>query len=645
MKRVIIKNISHEIENGKYPAKEIIGDEIIILSDIFCDGHFNLSASLFLKHSLEKKWTEQFMTLVSNDRWKGICSPKKTGIYFFYIEGGINHFNTWKSDLSKKLSGGNEISLDLEIGKQFFEEQIKNSKGKIGKLLVKLYKEYISLIENQNEKLFSVIEKAADIFRQSRNKIYSTKSEILKIEVASEKHCFSTWYELFPRSASSIPNKHGTFDDVIKLLPAIADQGFDVLYFPPIHPIGTTNRKGKNNSLSALQEDVGSPWAIGNKDGGHKSINSHLGTMTGFKKLLRAARKHNIEVALDIAFQCSPDHPYIKEHPEWFKWRPDGTIQFAENPPKKYEDIVPFNFETSEWKTLWQELKSIIEFWADAGVTIFRVDNPHTKSLPFWQWVIHEIKNKNVDIIFLAEAFTRPRIMEQLALAGFDQSYTYFTWRNTKDELEEYMNELTKSKMKYYFRPNFWPNTPDILPPYISNGGENAHIIRLILAATLSSNYGIYGPPFEAGLTESIKDKEEYIDNEKYEIKNWNWNRYTKIKEVIRRVNKIRYDNKALQRTNNISFARTNNENIICYVKQSADNVLIIAVNLDPHNTQEAQVVLPMQELLSETIHEFRIHDLLSGDKFIWRKENNFVRLNPYDLPAHIFKVQQISVE
>jgi starch synthase (maltosyl-transferring) len=418
--------------------------------------------------------------------------------------------------------------------------------------------------------------------------------------------------------------------------------GFDTLYFPPIHPIGEEKRKGKNNSLTAGREDPGSPWAIGNRLGGHKAIHPELGTLKDFQDLIAEARKLDIEIAMDIAYQCAPDHPYVKEHPQWFKWRPDGTVQYAENPPKKYEDILPFNFETEDWKNLWQELRSVIEYWIDKGVTVFRIDNPHTKSFAFWEWMIGEVRAKFPEVIFLAEAFTRPRIMERLAKAGFNQSYTYFTWRNTKKELEEYMTELTKTDMRYYFRPNFWPNTPDILPPEITFGGEVAHIRRLILAATLSSNYGLYGPVYEFGFTQPMHGKEEYIDNEKYELKHWDWNQYTRIKELITRVNRIRKQNTALQDTYNIEFAETTNEQIICYTKRDkrTGNLLVIAVNLDDHNTQSAQVKLPMEKIGLSWSEPYTVRDLLSGDKCKWQGEWNYVQLNPYEMPAHILRVE-----
>jgi starch synthase (maltosyl-transferring) len=643
MKRVIIKNISHDIENGKYPAKGIIGDEIFIYADIFSDGHDDLSGSLLVKKIKDRTWKEFPMEFISNDRWKSYFIPLKVGKYVFSIEGWINHFATWQKGLIKKFNAGKDISIDIKIGFEIFNDYEAISKGAKAKEINNLKEDFIKHTQKPSKELFLSLENAASIMNSVRDVKSSTIHSPLELEIGRLKSRFSTWYEIFPRSTSLVEKKHGTFADVLPLLPLIAEQGFDTLYFPPIHPIGVKHRKGKNNSLTTEKNDPGSPWAIGSKEGGHKSIHPELGNLNDFKNVLLTAKKFDIEIALDIAFQCSPDHPYITEHPQWFKWRPDGTIQYAENPPKKYEDIVPFDFETKDWEALWEELKSIVDYWIKVGVTIFRVDNPHTKSLPFWQWMISEIRKKNPDIIFLAEAFTRPRIMEELALSGFDQSYTYFTWRNTKEELEEYLRELSTSKMKYFFRPNFWPNTPDILPPFLTDGGENAHLIRLILAATLSSNYGIYGPVYEFGMTQPMAGKEEYIDNEKYEIKNWDWNKYTKIKEVIGRINTIRKENTALQYTDNIHFATTTNSSIICYGKKSPaeKNIIITAVNLDPFQIQEAIVNIPLENLGIKAEKEFIVRDLLSGDKYRWKGKSNYVKLNPFDLPAHVFRVEQ----
>jgi starch synthase (maltosyl-transferring) len=452
---------------------------------------------------------------------------------------------------------------------------------------------------------------------------------------------FSSWYELFQRSESPEPGRHGSFKVVKALLPRISALGFDVLYFPPIHPIGRLKRKGRNNSLTAAESDPGSPWAIGNELGGHKAIHPELGTLKDFKDLVGAAKKAGIEIALDIAFQCAPDHPWVKEHPQWFRWRPDGTVQYAENPPKKYEDILPLHFETEDWQSLWQELKSVFDYWIAQGVSVFRIDNPHTKSFAFWEWVIGAIRREHPEAIFLAEAFTRPRLMERLAKSGYTQSYTYFTWRNTKRELEEYLTELTKTDKRHYMRPNFWPNTPDILHHELTVGGEQIHLIRFILAATLSSNYGLYGPVYEFGINEQYPGKEEYIDNEKYEIRHWDWRRLTKTAEVIARVNRIRRQNPALQATDNIEFVHTTNDQVICYVKRDAasGNTLIIAVNMDPHQTQGAHVHIPPNLLGLQDAYSYNIKDLLSGDSYTWHGDTNYVQLNPHDMPAHIFEV------
>jgi starch synthase (maltosyl-transferring) len=418
--------------------------------------------------------------------------------------------------------------------------------------------------------------------------------------------------------------------------------GFDIIYFPPIHPIGKLHRKGLNNSVTANPGDPGSPWAIGSDEGGHKAIHPQLGNMKDFTGLVKVAKEAGIEIALDLALQCAPDHPYVKEHPKWFKWRPDGTVQYAENPPKKYQDILPINFENEDWENLWQELKSIFDFWIDKGVKIFRVDNPHTKPFNFWEWLIREVRNVHPEIIFLAEAFTRPRIMEQLGKIGFNQSYTYFTWRTTSEEIISYMHELTKTERSNYYRPNFWPNTPDILPPHLVTGGEPAHILRVILAATLSSNYGLYGPVYEFGLNVPFPGKEEYIDSEKYEFKHWDWDSNTRTRDIIRMINHIRRENPALQETNNISFGSSENSQIICYGKTTDDysNQMIMVVNLDPYNIQRTMVKLPLYELGIPYDRPFWVRDLISGSKYQWQGERNYVELNPHVLPAHVLRVE-----
>jgi len=640
-KRVIISNVLPSVDEGRFAAKTIINRGTEISADIFTDGHDEVVAAILLRHSSEKQWKEFPLSLVNNDRWVYWFTPSKLGLYQFKIMAWVDDFGSWLNGLEKKFNAGQDIHIELQIGIQIVEEALAHSSGK-SKVQLQQWIDGMNAVEGTAEKFNYVIQNPIkDILSKCRNKSRVNQyPHVFELMVEREKAGFSAWYELFPRSAATDAGSHGTFNDVIKVLPRIAHMGFDVVYFPPIHPIGELNRKGKNNALTANADDPGSPWAIGSRDGGHKAIHPQLGTLKDFKKLIEEGKKLGLEVAMDIAFQCAPDHPYVQQHPKWFKWRPDGTVQHAENPPKKYEDILPFNFESEDWEGLWQELKSVIEYWIKSGVDIFRVDNPHTKAIPFWEWVIKEIKNEYPETIFLAEAFTRPRIMEHLAKIGFTQSYTYFTWRHSKWELETYMKELTQTDLKYYFRPNLWPNTPDILTPELANSKENGHILRLILAATLSSNYGIYGPVYEMNIDDEMPGKEEYNHNEKYEIKHWNWDFYTKTYELMIRINKIRKENAAFQLTDNLVFAETTNDQIICYVKHDlkAGSICIIAVNLDPFHTQSANVKMPVIENYqwSDTVG---VSDLLSGDKYQWNNNWNYVELNPYEMPAHIFKV------
>ncbi|MEJ7560322.1 MAG: alpha-1,4-glucan--maltose-1-phosphate maltosyltransferase [Pedobacter sp.] len=640
--RVVISHVSPEIDNGQFPGKTAVNETIIISADIYSDGHDELSASVYIRKVSQKKWTEIPLKFISNDHWTINLIPDQVGIYEFRIEAWIDHYKTWKHGLVKKKGAGQDITVELQIGAQLIKDAEVNLK------LPKLAQWHASLLDSTKQEQaydLAISDEVAEIMYKYRiSEQITVYPRTLKIEVERKRAAYSTWYELFPRSTALEGRDHGTFNDVIPILPRIAKLGFDVLYFPPIHPIGEKNRKGKNNSLTALETDPGSPWAIGNRLGGHKAIHPALGTLKDFKKLLQEANRHGIEIAMDIAYQCAPDHPYVKEHPQWFKWRPDGTVQYAENPPKRYEDILPFNFETDDWENLWKELKSVIDYWVDAGVTIFRIDNPHTKAFRFWEWMIAEVRKAHPEVLFLAEAFTRPRIMERLGKAGFNQSYTYFTWRNTKKELEEYMTQLTKTDQRYYFRPNFWPNTPDILPPELTLGGENAHIMRVILAATLSSNYGIYGPVYEFGINQPHGAKEEYVDNEKYEIKHWDWEATTRIGEIITRVNRIRKENAALQSTWNIELAESDNDQIICYAKkdQQTSNLLVIVVNLDVFNSQSGHVRIPLERLNLPSLTNFKVTDLLSGETYEWNSDWNYVQLDPHRMPAHIFKVEHL---
>jgi starch synthase (maltosyl-transferring) len=639
--RVIISHVSPEVENGRFPSKAAVEEPVVISAVIICDGHDELSASIYLRNTREKKWMELPMVQQVNDRWEATFVPGKTGRYEFRLEAWVDHYKTWQNALVKKQADGQDLAVELKIGADLMARTPGPANNKIKPWQAMLTKpadvaQAVALATSE-----AVL---AEMYKWRDPEMITAYPLTLTIDVERKKAAYSSWYELFPRSAAKQHDTHGTFNDVIALLPRIAKMGFDVLYLPPIHPIGEKNRKGKNNTLKALDTDPGSPWAIGSRLGGHKSVHPQLGSLADFKTLINEARKINIEVALDIAFQCAPDHPYVKEHPQWFNWRPDGTVQYAENPPKKYEDILPFNFETDDWENLWAELKSVIDFWISAGVAIFRIDNPHTKSFRFWEWLIAEVRQAHPEIIFLAEAFTRPRLMERLAKAGFNQSYSYFTWRTGKKELEEYITELAKTDMRYFFRPNFWPNTPDILPPVLTKGGENAHLMRVILAATLSSNYGIYGPVYEFGINQPQGTKEEYIDNEKYEIKRWDWNATTRIGEVITRVNRIRRQNPALQSTWNIELAETSNEQILCFAKTDTrtGNTLVVAVNLDVNQTQSAYIKIPFEKLGITVPETYRVHDLLSGESYRWQGEWNYVQLNPYQMPAHILKFETL---
>lgn len=643
-RRVVISNVKPQVEEGAYPAKAVIGERIPITADIFADGHDELAACVLIRAGRSRKWQAYEMKPRGNDCWLYHFTPEQTGMHQFVIYGWIDHFASWQNGFAKKLAAGLNTAIDLQTGILLFSDTADLIASKQQPTYLKDWQELLHTGGEADQVALLLSEAMTGFMKQHTDRSLATKSQkTYQIDVERKKAGYSTWYELFPRSAATEPGMHGTFKDVKKLLPRIAAMGFDVLYLPPIHPIGEQKRKGKNNALQAQPGDPGSPWAVGSAKGGHKSLHPQLGSMKDFKDLVAAANNHGIELALDIAFQCAPDHPWVKEHPEWFQWRADGSVQYAENPPKKYEDILPLYFETKDYEKLWKELKNVFEYWIDKGVTIFRVDNPHTKAFPFWEWVLPEIRAKHPDVIFLAEAFTRPRLMERLAKIGFSQSYTYFTWRHTKQELETYMKELTKTSRRYYFRPNFWPNTPDILPPVLTEGGENAHIMRFILAATLSSNYGVYGPVYEFGLHTPMPGKEEYIDNEKYEIKHWDWNRYTRIKEIMLRVNKIRKEHPALQSTWNISFIETDNDQVICYKKsdEATGDTLIIAVNLDAWHTQSAYLKMPLSKLKLTPDKPFTVYDLLRRERYRWQGETNFIALNPYEIGAHIFIIEQ----
>lgn len=644
-RRVVIDKVWPEVDCGRYPVKRVVGEKVAVEADVFADGHDVVRARLLYRGPVDGEWRSGAMAGLGNDRWKGEFMVEEMGTYHYTIEGWIDPFKTWQSDIAKKSAAGKLSGVDMLVGAGLVEEVAGRAAGKKDRSrlmdFAETLKEENELAETLKVALGDELTGLMDSYPAVE---FATRySRELMVMVDRTKALFSTWYERFPRSCSPESGGHGSFRDCERLLSELSRLGFDVLYLPPIHPIGVTSRKGGGNRPVADPGDVGSPWAIGSSVGGHKSIHPDLGTIEDFERLVGKAAEQGLEVAMDLAFQCSPDHPYVKEHPEWFIWRPDGTVQYAENPPKKYEDIIPLNFTTGDWRGLWEELKSVVLFWIDKGVRIFRVDNPHTKPFPFWEWLIGEIKGEYPEVIFLSEAFTRPKVKYRLAKVGFTQSYTYFTWRNTKGEIVDYMSELTSTEISEYFRPNFWPNTPDILPEHLQFGGKPAFIARLVLAATLSSNYGVYGPAFELLIDEAVDEKEEYVGSEKYELKSWDWDRPGNIKSIIARVNRIRRQNKALQQTRNLKFLESDNEFVICYMKTAEEpaNIILVMVNLDPYHTQSSWVELPVEELGVGHDQPYMVHDLLSDDKYIWQGGRNFVVLNPHIVPAHIFRIRK----
>lgn len=645
-KRVTIENVSPQIDCGKYPIKRTINESVNVVADIFVDGHDQIKASLVFRKITKgsPKWQKTPMRFVGNDRWEGSFTPDAEGHYEYSIEAWVDHFSTWQHGLEKKYEAKQDIGVELLQGIEFFETALENAPRGARKSLQQARDLLKSNSHEAKSVSFALSEGVSSMMAPFYDRDKVSQYKLLPLKVERKLALFSAWYEFFPRSTSDEEGRHGTFKDCERILPEIAEMGFDIVYLPPIHPIGTSNRKGLNNATTANEGDPGSPWAIGGKEGGHKAIHPELGDFDDFASLVQKAEELGLHIALDFAIQCSPDHPYIKAHPDWFKWRPDGTIQYAENPPKKYQDVLPVNFETEDWENLWKELKSIVDFWIKKGVRVFRVDNPHTKPFKFWEWMIREVHDKNPDIIFLAEAFTRPRVMERLAKVGFNQSYTYFTWRNSKEEFQTYLTELTKTPVREYFRPNFWPNTPDILPISLEEKGEAHFLIRLSLAATLSSNYGIYGPLFELGLNKAYPGKEEYIDSEKYEIKNWDWDRQTKIKTLITKLNRIRKENPALQTTWNIEFQETDNPELICYSKidRENDNKILVVVSLDGEYTQSGWIKVPLGEFGLNESEPFVLHDLISGERYSWKGLWNFVELRPKEMPVHLFRLETL---
>lgn len=644
---IIIENIQPSVDGGKFPAKCIAGDVVKVEADIFKDGHDVLGVSLLYKKKADPEWKETPMVFFENDRWRGTFQPKENTCYLYTIEAWVDGMATWFKDIEKKCSRYPSIQSDLLEGLAILEKVLQTTEEKDKKKMG----QYLDLLKNTSGISSQVMNVIQDtqfkelLARYPLKQLPTRYGKELGLITDRKRAEFSSWYEIFPRSQGKKKNKSATFKDCIARLPEIKKMGFDVLYLTPIHPIGLTKRKGPNNTLDADKNSPGSPWAIGSPEGGHKAIHPELGTFKDFEAFREAAKDHDIELALDIAFQCSPDHPYVKEHPEWFYHRPDGTIHYAENPPKKYEDIYPLNFNCNAWRELWEELKSIILFWIEKGIRIFRIDNPHTKPLAFWQWLIEEVQKNHPEVIFFAEAFTRPKVMKFLAKSGFTQSYTYFTWRNTKWELRQYLEELTQTDMKQYYRGNLFANTPDILHEFLQKGGRPAFMIRLILAATLLPSYGIYSG-FELCENRAKEPgSEEYLDSEKYEYKVWDWDRPGHIKDLIAKVNQIRLQNPALQDYENLEFYESKNDSILCYGKRTADhsNMIVVVMNLDPFNPHEDLISLPLWKFGIGEDQLYQAEDLLAGVKYNWCGPSNYIRLDPQVMPAHIFLIKNIQ--
>jgi len=645
---VVIEGIQPAINAGRFPIKRTVGEQVVVEADIFTDGHDLLSAVLCYRCVRDTVWTEVAMAPLGNDRWQGCFSVSQLGRYSYNVQAWIDHFATWYEALRKRVEAEQEVQVELLIGAELIEAASQRAHGTDAAALqgrahqLRLPLGSGSLAQARQVMEDETLRRLMALYPDRR--FATTCPCEFTIVVDRDKARFSTWYEMFPRSCAAVPGQHGTFKDCEARLPYLARMGFDVLYLPPIHPIGQAHRKGKNNATVATPDDPGSPWAIGSVAGGHMAIHPLLGTLDEFRSLVMKAQEYGIEIALDIAFQCAPDHPYVQEHPEWFRQRPDGTVQYAENPPKKYEDIYPFDFDTAHWRALWEELKRVVCFWIEQGVRIFRVDNPHTKPLRFWEWLINEIQTSYPEIIFLSEAFTRPKVQYNLAKRGFTQSYTYFAWRHTKEEITRYFTELTQTEVREYFRPHLWPNTPDILTEYLQHGGRPAFLIRLVLAATLGASYGIYGPAFELCEHQPRSEgSEEYLNSEKYEIRSWNLEQRQSLQDFIARVNRIRHENPALQSNQGLHFHTVDNPELLCYSKSTADrsNVVLVVVNLSPYYVHSGWVELQFDTLGLDPIQPVQMHDELSAARYIWHSVRHYVELHPQVMPAHIFRLRR----
>ncbi|MBP6775951.1 MAG: alpha-1,4-glucan--maltose-1-phosphate maltosyltransferase [Piscinibacter sp.] len=646
--RAVIERVTPVVDGGRFAAKRIVGDRVEVQADCFADGHDVVACTLSWRRAGAAQWKNARMTSRGNDRWQAGFVVDALGRWEYTVSAWVDPFLTWQHDFARRVDAA-DLRVAALSGAALIEEAAQRvPKASDAKRLLAWAAELAQAAErgarpDELRRIGTDAGRSAIADRHPDLRHAHAWPQTLGVTVERERARFSAWYEFFPRSASADPARHGTFADCEAWLPYVKQMGFDVLYVPPIHPIGRSRRKGRNNTLDAQQDDVGSPWAIGAAEGGHTAIHGELGTLADFRRLVQRAAELEIDVALDLAFQCAPDHPWVAEHPEWFRKRADGSIQYAENPPKKYQDIYPFDFETPQWRELWLALAGVIEHWIAQGVRIFRVDNPHTKAFPFWEWAIARVRASHPDVIFLSEAFTRPRVMHRLAKLGFSQSYTYFTWRNTKDELTEYFTELTAGAGREYFRPNAWPNTPDILPAALQYGGRPMFMARVALAATLAASYGIYGPAFELLEHRALRaGGEEYLDSEKFERRVWDRNQPDSLADFIAVLNRARRDNPALQSDAGLRFLDIDNEQLIAYAKATPDgaNVVVCVVNLDPHHAQSGWLTLDMAAFGLEPKQAYQMHDLISNAHFLWHGARNFVALDPERSPVHLMQLR-----
>jgi starch synthase (maltosyl-transferring) len=636
----VIEDVSPQVDGGQFAVKRVVGEDVAVSAACYAHGHERVACAVRYRGPGDGDWREAAMEPLGNDLWTATFAVDRMGEWQYSVCCWIDHLGAWREGFARRTDP-DDLRLAARVGAELIARAAERCSAEDCRKLEPWSRILREEGDVERLRVIALDDKLFALAQDNAPRDGYSETAALRVAVDRERARFSTWYEIFPRSCASRPGEHGTFEDLDERLDEIAAMGFDVLYLPPIHPIGRDKRKGRNNATAAQAGDVGSPWAIGAAEGGHTAILPELGTLADFRHLVMATRARSMEIALDIAFQCAPDHPWVREHPEWFRKRPDGTIQYAENPPKKYQDIYPLDFDTPAWESLWHALRDVFVFWIEQGVQIFRVDNPHTKPFAFWEWVIGEVKRDHPEVLFLSEAFTRPHVMHRLAKLGFTQSYTYFTWRGSKHELTEYFTELAQSPSREYFRPNCWPNTPDILPYHLQNAGLAMFRIRLTLAATLAANYGVYGPAFELGENRPREPhSEEYLDSEKYQLRHWERGRPESLAPLMTQLNRFRHAHAAMQSDWSLAFHHTDNDALLAFSKRCGDDRVLVVVNLDPHQVQAGFVHVDLARLGLEPGVAYTVHDALAPGQYTWYGSRNFVRLDPARAPAHVFSIR-----